>query len=192
MTGKPTTQRNRLRIIGGEWRSRLLNFADIPDLRPTPDRVRETLFNWLQETIAGARCLDLFAGSGALGFEALSRGAREVVALELDGKAVAAIRQNAKLLQTEGMQLVQKNVLEWLQHNAEAQRFDVVFLDPPYSAGLYESCLRLLHEHGWLAPRAYVYLEADEDLERLKLPAGWELIRSKRAGGVYYGMCRAA
>jgi 16S rRNA (guanine966-N2)-methyltransferase len=191
MTIDSTKARNRLRIIGGEWRSRVVNFADIADVRPTPDRVRETLFNWLQAPIVGAKCLDLFAGSGVLSFEALSRGASSVLALELDPKAAAAIRNNASALGTAQVQLIQKNTLDWLRTNSSSQQFDVVFVDPPFAAGLYESCFSLLQQHGWLAPAALVYVEADQPIDQLKLPDGWTLIRNKRAGAVYYGLCEA-
>jgi 16S rRNA (guanine966-N2)-methyltransferase len=181
--------RNRLRIIGGEWRSRLVQFADSPDLRPTPDRVRETLFNWLQPTLVGARCLDLFAGSGVLGFEALSRGATAVVALELDTKAAAAIRDNIRALQTDKLRLEQRNGVEWLASNPQQQRFDVVFLDPPFADNLLAECCRLLVQQQWLAPRALVYVESGASLDEIALPTGWDLIRHKRAGAVFYGLC---
>jgi 16S rRNA (guanine966-N2)-methyltransferase len=184
--------RNRLRIIGGDWRSRVLQFPALADLRPTPDRVRETLFNWLQGPIVGARCLDLFAGSGALGFEALSRGAIAVTALELDPHAAEAIRQNAALLKTEQLQLLQRNALDWLAQRGSAAPFDLVFLDPPYAAGLYAPCSNLLQEQTWLAPGALVYVEAAEPLDTLGLPAQWRLVRSKRAGSVYFGLYQGA
>jgi 16S rRNA (guanine966-N2)-methyltransferase len=162
MTKDSSKARNRLRIIGGEWRSRVVSFADIPDIRPTPDRVRETLFNWLQGSIVGAKCLDLFAGSGVLSFEALSRGAASVLALELDPKAAAVIRDNASQLKTVNLQFIQKNALDWLRANNSNQQFDVVFVDPPFAAGLYESCFGLLQQNGLLAPAALVYVEADQ------------------------------
>lgn len=180
--------RNRLRIIGGDWRSRVITFADAPDLRPTPDRVRETLFNWLQPRLHGARCLDLFAGSGVLGFEALSRGASAVTALELDAQAAAAIRRNIKALQTDKLQLEQRNGVEWLRDNARQQRFDVVFLDPPFADDLHAECCRLLHEQQWLEPSALVYLESGASLDGIALPPGWTLQRHKRAGAVHYGL----
>ena len=189
MTADSSKTRNRLRIIGGEWRSRVVNFADIPDIRPTPDRVRETLFNWLQAPVVGARCLDLFAGSGVLSFEALSRGATSVLALELDAKAAASIRSNASQFKTEKLQLMQKNALDWLQTNSAGQQFDLVFVDPPYAAGFYEPCCSLLQQHGWLAPSALVYLEADQPLDLLTVPDGWNLVKHKRAGAVHYGLC---
>ncbi|MES2625457.1 MAG: 16S rRNA (guanine(966)-N(2))-methyltransferase RsmD [Pseudomonadota bacterium] len=192
MTTDSSNTRNRLRIIGGEWRSRLINFADIPDIRPTPDRVRETLFNWLQAPIIGARCLDLFAGSGVLSFEAISRGASSVTALELDPKAASAIRNNVQVLKAEKLQLLQKNTLDWLQTNSTNQQFDVVFVDPPYAAGFYESCCHLLQQNNWLAPSALVYIEADQPLDSLKLPQEWRLIRNKRASTVHYGLCETS
>lgn len=190
MTGDSSKTRNRLRIIGGEWRSRVVSFADTPDIRPTPDRVRETLFNWLQIPVVGARCLDLFAGSGVLSFEALSRGASSVLALELDPKAATAIRTNVAQLQTANLQLMQKNALEWLQGNSAGQQFDIVFVDPPYAAELYEPCCRLLQQSGRLAPSALVYIEADQPLHMLALPEEWETVRHKRAGAVHYGLCK--
>lgn len=182
--------RNRLRIIGGDWRRRVVVFADAQDLRPTPDRVRETLFNWLQPRLAGADCLDLFAGSGVLGFEALSRGAGSVTALELDSNAVAAIRENARTLQTDKLRLEARNALEWLRSNPEQRRFDVVFLDPPFADNLYAECCRLLAEQRWLAPGALVYLESGASLAEIVLPTGWTLVRHKRAGSVYYGLAQ--
>jgi 16S rRNA (guanine966-N2)-methyltransferase len=190
MTKDSSKARNRLRIIGGEWRSRVVSFADIPDIRPTPDRVRETLFNWLQGSIVGAKCLDLFAGSGVLSFEALSRGAASVLALELDPKAAAVIRDNASQLKTVNLQFIQKNALDWLRANNSNQQFDVVFVDPPFAAGLYESCFGLLQQNGLLAPAALVYVEADQPLDLLTLPDEWRLIRHKRAGTVHYGLCK--
>jgi 16S rRNA (guanine966-N2)-methyltransferase len=189
MTINSSKARNRLRIIGGEWRSRVVSFADIPDIRPTPDRIRETLFNWLQAPIVGAKCLDLFAGSGVLSFEALSRGAASVLALELDPKAAAAIRTNASQLKTADLQLIQKNALDWLLTNSHDQQFDVVFVDPPFAAGLYETCCRSLQHNGWLAPAARVYIEANQPLDLLALPEEWRLVRQKRAGAVHYGLC---
>ncbi|TPW17985.1 MAG: methyltransferase, partial [Halothiobacillaceae bacterium] len=127
MTKAPT--RNSLRIIGGTWRSRRLEFPTVEQLRPTPDRVRETLFNWLQHRIGGARCLDLFAGSGALGFEALSRGANEVVFVEIDPAAVQALRANAQRLQADNAQIIHEEALRYLAKPADP--FDIIFLDPP-------------------------------------------------------------
>jgi 16S rRNA (guanine966-N2)-methyltransferase len=187
LMNKPPASRNRIRIIGGDWRSRQLQFPDAPGLRPTPDRVRETLFNWWQYTIIGKRCLDLFAGSGALGFEALSRGASVVVALETDSGVASSLRSNAKLLGTDTLTVMQHDALQWLAQPA-TQQFDLAFVDPPFAANLHERCCELLQQNGWLAPGAQIYLEAGNDLGELTLPCAWQLIRQKRAGDVHYGL----
>jgi len=156
---------NRVRIIGGRWRSRILRFPPAAQLRPTPDRVRETLFNWLGQRLDGLACLDLFAGSGALGFEALSRGAARVVMVESDRAIAAALRESAKLLEAEP-QVVVRDAMDYLAHTGEA--FDVVFVDPPYASGLAERALAALGPR--LAPGARVYVESDR---RLDPPGGW-------------------
>lgn len=187
----PTSgNRNRLRIIGGEWRSRVLQFAEVADVRPTPDRIRETLFNWLQLDITGARCLDLFAGSGALGFEALSRGAAHVMAFELHHAAARSIRDNCRILGTSKLELIEGSALDRLQHGSVATPFDLVFVDPPFASGLYEPCFTALQTRGWLAPRALVYVEAAQPLGNFQAPADWQLQREKRAGDVHYGLFR--
>ena len=178
---------NTLRIIGGQWRSRKLEFPDVAGLRPTPDRVRETLFNWLAPVIAGARCLDLFAGSGALGFEALSRGAAEVIMVERDTAAVAQLRANLAILKAANAQVIQGDALEFLAdgHDALAP-FDIVFVDPPYHRGLIEPCCAQLENRNWLTSRAYIYLEAEASLQTFQLPPTYTCIRDKRAGQVGY------
>lgn len=183
----PSHNRNRVRLIGGQWRSRVLHFPDSQDLRPTPDRVRETLFNWLQPCIHGARCLDLFAGSGALGLEALSRGADSIVALETHPIAAQALLQNATSLQAVGFELIRQDALQFLDQPAN-RRFDIVFIDPPFAAHLHARCCALLQANGWLAPNALVYLEDGHSLSEIALPASWHLVRHKQAGDVYYGM----
>jgi 16S rRNA (guanine966-N2)-methyltransferase len=182
--------RNRLRIIGGQWRSRVLQFAEVPDIRPTPDRIRETLFNWLQFDITGARCLDLFAGSGALGFEALSRGATLVTAFEQNRAAVQGIRANCVALDTRKLELIEANAMDRLQHDSAPAPYGIVFVDPPFASGFYEPCFQHLQERGWLAPAALVYVEAAQSLSSFAVPAGWTLQREKRAGDVYYGLFR--
>ncbi len=152
---------NLLRIIGGEWRSRQLRFADVPGLRPTPDRVRETLFNWLQMQIPGARCLDLFAGSGALGLEALSRGASEVVMVEKHPAAAKALRDNIALLGAQHAQLVHDDALRFLQR--ETQGFDLIFLDPPFRKHLLEPVLEIVLAKSLLQPSGMIYLEQESD-----------------------------
>ncbi|HEY9148668.1 MAG TPA: 16S rRNA (guanine(966)-N(2))-methyltransferase RsmD [Gammaproteobacteria bacterium] len=175
---------NTLRIIGGQWRGRKLRFADAEGLRPTTDRVRETLFNWLAPVIEGARCLDLFAGSGALGLEALSRGAAEVVFLDTNPKAVAALRENLSLLQTDNGRIERSDALKYLR--GAPRPFDIVFLDPPFRRDLLAPALDLLAGEGWLSPGARIYLELESELGEPELPEGWQLLRSKKAGQVAY------
>src|SRR5512139_378156 len=167
--------RNQLRIIGGSWRSRRLDFPDVEGLRPTPDRVRETLFNWLMPVIHGARCLDLFTGSGALGLEALSRGAASVVLVDRDPRVIATLRNHLQTLKAEGASLVQQGALDYLQ--GEPRPFDVVFLDPPFRQGLLQPALELLNTRGWLAAGARVYIEQESEQPLVELPAGCEQLR---------------
>jgi 16S rRNA (guanine966-N2)-methyltransferase len=176
-------RRNRVRIIGGAWRSRLVEFPDRPGLRPTPDRVRETLFNWLGQDLTGKVCLDLFAGSGVLGFEAASRGARRVVMVERDAAAFAALRANAQALDAGQVELVRSDALEFLR--SDAGTYDVVFLDPPYAWPQRERLLD--HIAARLAPAGVVYLEAPVDA---RLPAHWEMVRQGKAGAVHYRLLR--
>ena len=185
---KPTkTKRpNQLRIIGGRWRSRQLSFPDVEGLRPTPDRVRETLFNWLAPIIDGARCLDLFTGSGALGLEALSRGATEVVMVDRDPQVIARLKENVATLSAPGATIVAADALTWLQSPHRKSTFDIVFLDPPFGQGLLEPCCKLLEERGWLATSAHIYLESESALGPPTLPAQWQLKRSQKAGQVGY------
>lgn len=174
---------NRVRIIGGAWRGRRIAFADRAGLRPTPDRVRETVFNWLAPWLAGARVLDLFAGSGAFGFEALSRGAAEAVLVDSDPQVVRSLQRQGEELGARGARYVCADALRFLA--APAQPFDVVFLDPPYGRGLLAPCARALAAGGWLAPDARLYLEAERNLTP-ELPDGWALLRSRQAGEVGY------
>lgn len=176
-----------MRIIGGRWRSRKLAFPDRPGLRPTPDRVRETLFNWLQADIPGSRCVDLFAGSGALGLEAASRGAVEVLLLEQDAQAVEALRHNIELLGAAQSKLLQRDTMAFLRGSRlpGQQVFDIAFVDPPYQSALAEPCCDLLEAHDWLATRALIYLECEASHEPV-LPENWLGLRHKRAGQVAY------
>lgn len=180
-----THKPNQLRIIGGLWRGRKLTFPASSALRPTPDRVRETLFNWLAPVIHGARCLDLFAGSGALGLEALSRGAARAVLIDRDPHIIAHLRAHLATLHAQGAELIQADALQFLQNPAH-EKFDIVFLDPPYHQGLLEPCCRHLEHHGWLSPGARVYLEAEAELGAINLPPHWRLTHSKKAGQVGY------
>lgn len=178
---------NRVRLIGGVHRGRRLAFPDSAGLRPTGDRIRETLFNWLQGVLPGARCLDLFAGSGALGLEAASRGAAEVVLVESAAAVAGALRDSIALLGVgERVRVVEADALHWLA-TAQPVRFDLVFLDPPFAAGLLGSALEALDRGGWLADGARVYLERSGTGE-WPLPAGWMLLRDRRAGQVAYAL----
>ncbi len=182
-------QTHRLRIIGGQWRSRLLLLPDIAGLRPTPNRVRETLFNWLQGVITGARCLDLFAGSGALGLEALSRGAAEVVFVEHNPAMATALR--GYLTQLDAKQrgsVIQTDAAGYLQ--GPSRPFDLVFLDPPFSSGWIPRLCFPLQERGWLAPHARVYLETEAECTLQPLPPGLELVRARHAGKVGYHLAQ--
>lgn len=177
----------QLRIIGGEWRSRRFAFPDGPGLRPTPDRVRETLFNWLAPCIEGARVLDPFTGSGALYLEALSRGAREALALDLNPDSVAALRGTLDTLRCGTGQLLQADALRYLANQA-ATPYDLVFLDPPFNLGLLQPVCTLLEERGWLANDAWVYTESEAAPSSLGLPGNWRLHREKKTGNVHYAL----
>ena len=177
--------RGEIRIIGGRWRGRKLHFPNVAGLRPTPDRVRETLFNWLQFDIAGRRCLDLFAGSGALGLEALSRGAAEVLFVERDPEAAASIRDTLSELGGQGGLVDSRDAFVFLARSA-ARPFDIVFLDPPYDEHWLPRLCAALESGGWLAPGARIYLEDGAGRGPPELPVGWELRRSRRAGEVGY------
>jgi 16S rRNA (guanine(966)-N(2))-methyltransferase RsmD len=171
---------NRIRIVGGAWRSRVLQVPDALGLRPTPDRVRETLFNWLGQDLTGMRCLDLCAGTGALGFEALSRGAAHVDMVESAREVHAMLRRAGETLQAgTRLRLVRADALEFLR--ASKERYDIVFLDPPYQSGLLDRLLPQLPEH--LEAGARVYVESGAPQAWL---APWEVLKSGRAGAVHY------
>jgi 16S rRNA (guanine966-N2)-methyltransferase len=179
---------NRLRIIGGRWRSVPITFPSVPGLRPSPDRVRETLFNWLQPVIVDARCLDLFAGSGALGIEALSRGAGRVCFVDSETRVARHLEQTLERLGADGGSVQVSNALKFL--DGPPQPFDIVFLDPPYASNLLaDACSKL--SHGWLADDAYLYMESPADRPLPALQPGWSVHRSKQAGQVGYHLIRA-
>lgn len=174
----------QIRIIGGKWRGRKLPVPDSPGLRPTTDRVRETLFNWLAPMIQGARCLDCFAGSGALGLEALSRYAGEAILLEADRHVAKQLSSNLTLLSAENGQVVHTNSLQWLAQ--PGQPFNLVFLDPPFRKGLLAETIDLLEQFNWLAADAWIYVEAEAESAAADVPASWQLHREKIAGQVAY------
>ena len=181
MTLGATRGRNRVRIIAGKWRSRIVRFPAAAQLRPTPDRVRETLFNWLGQRLDGLSCLDLFAGSGALGFEALSRGAKRVVMVESDRQIAAALRDSARELGAGELEVVNADAIAWL--SGPGERFDVAFVDPPYASDLARAALAALPAR--LNPGARVYAESPQPLE---LPPPWRALREDRAGAVRYAL----
>jgi 16S rRNA (guanine966-N2)-methyltransferase len=181
----------QLRIIGGEWRSRRLSFPDAPGLRPTPDRVRETLFNWLAPYIEGARVLDAFTGSGALVLEALSRGAENAVALDSNPAAIANLKHNLELLRCPRGQILQTDALRYLQGPAK-QQFDLVFLDPPFHQDLLANTCSLLEQGQWLREQAWVYTESEAAPSSLAMPGNWRLHREKKTGQVHYALWQRA
>ena len=170
---------NQVRIIGGQWRSRIVEFPDSTGLRPTPDRIRETLFNWLGQQLDGKICLDLFAGSGALGFEALSRGAAEVVMIEQSSTVARRLNENVKLLDASNAIVVNADAMQFLR--GIAQPFDVIFLDPPFKQSLLEPVLAMLSP--WLTPDGKVYAESELSFE--PSPA-WKILKQSRAGQVKF------
>lgn len=179
---------NRLRIVGGLWRGMRIDFPDIEAIRPSPDRVRETLFNWLQNQIVGRRCLDLFAGSGALGIEALSRGAVAVTFVDREPKIGRHLAQTLQRLAATGATVQVEDSARFLER--PAQPFDVVFLDPPFASSLLQSAFARL-PHGWLAAEAHIYVECPADTPLPPLPIGWTVHRSRQAGQVGYHLLRA-
>lgn len=184
MTGRTP---GRIRIIGGQLRNSRLDVPDLPGLRPTAERVRETLFNWLAPVISGARCLDLCAGTGALGIEALSRGAAVVQFVERDTRAAQALRDNLARLKAPGGQLVAADAMAYLQGTPQA--FGVVFLDPPFAMDLWAPLADRLEQGGWLAPAAWIYVESPKHAGPV-LPSAWTLHREGSAGEVRYALYR--
>lgn len=170
---------NKIRIGGGELRSRVITFPDAEGLRPTPDRVRETLFNWLGQTLYGKRCLDLFAGSGALGIEAASRGAEHVVMVENSPLVFRALRDNIRKLECANISLRQQDGLEFVRR--DTQRYDVIFLDPPFNSDYLPRLLDMLQKN--LTENGSVYVESGAAVE---VPLPWQVIKSGKAGQVWY------
>jgi 16S rRNA (guanine966-N2)-methyltransferase len=173
-----------IRIIGGTWRGRRFRFADVPEIRPTPDRVRETLFNWLGSRVVGARCLDLFAGSGALGLEALSRGAESAVLVEQNAVVTRSLTELIATLDAKGARVEREDALRFLARGATP--FDIVFLDPPFAAGLLSKSAEMLESRGWLVPDALIYVESSAREPLPPLPASWRELKAKQAGEVGY------
>lgn len=179
---------NEFRIIGGKYRRRRLAFAARSEARPTPNRVRETLFNWLEPVVEGCSVLDLFAGSGALGLEALSRGAKSAVFVERDAALVRSLRSNLELLNCPQGTVEHKEAESWLESGQEP--VDVVFLDPPFAAHSHGKLCKLLALHRSIVPGGWCYLEMPADQEPDPLPEGWDVFRDKRAGNVRYRLVK--
>lgn len=178
--------KNQLRIIGGEWKRRQLPFASIDGLRPTPDRVRETLFNWLMWDVQNAKVLDLCTGSGALAFEALSRGAAQAVMIEPDRTQAKFLTDNLELLRVSKQQAQLKIMTAQQALASLKEQFDLVFLDPPYSLDLWETLAN--QADPLIAENGLIYVEADRDLSQLKLPVSWKQIKNTKAGTVRAGL----
>ncbi|MFZ5533697.1 MAG: 16S rRNA (guanine(966)-N(2))-methyltransferase RsmD [Pseudomonadota bacterium] len=176
-------KRNQIRLIAGQWRGRRLAFPPAPGLRPTPDRVRETLFNWLAPDLPGARCLDLFAGSGALGLEARSRGARDVVLVDRNPHVIDHLRGELTRIGMDGVSCQRAAALDWLAGNERP--FDIVFVDPPFADALWETVLAALDRTGAVRPGGKVYVEMPRGRDPI-LPAGWSVWREGRAGELHY------
>jgi 16S rRNA (guanine966-N2)-methyltransferase len=189
VSGRRAASPGRIRIIGGSLRNSRLEVPDSPGLRPTAERVRETLFNWLAPMIDGARCLDLCAGTGALGIEALSRGAAEVQFVERDARAAQALRENLSRLKSTAGQVSLQDAAQFLQ--GKPQRHDLVFLDPPFALQLWSPLARQLEQGGWLATRAWIYVESPRH-GTPELPAAWQLHREGYAGEVRFALYRRA
>jgi len=172
----------KVRIIGGKWRGRKLKVLNHDTLRPTPDRIRETLFNWLAQTIVGSQCLDLFAGSGALGIEAVSRGAQSALLVEKDYKIVQNLKQQVALLNSDKFRIIQSDALYFLKQ--PAIQFDLVFLDPPFKQNLLLPSCECLENQEWLAPHTQIYVESERHFDATTLPKNWQIIRQQTAGQV--------
>ena len=177
-------QKGTVRIIAGEWRSRKLPVADVPGLRPTTDRVRETLFNWLQHSIVQARCLDLFAGTGALGFEAASRSAAEVLMIERDRKAFTSLQQSVEILKTEKVKIIQADALSWLEKTDQV--FDIIFIDPPFDQNLVPETLEKLMRSSCVKKGTLIYLEEKKQTTETMMPKCLKILKQREAGQVRY------
>ncbi len=179
-----------VRIIAGKWRSRQLAFIPVEGLRPTGDRIRETLFNWLMPYIQGAHCIDLFAGSGALCFEALSRGAKSCVAIEKNPSAATQLEANKTKLCAQDLTIVCDDTSAYLQQSNAEDSYHIVFLDPPFQSGLYHKIIQALNHGQWLAPEALIYCELPIS-EPCPIPQDWQLLKEKTAGNVRYCLYKA-
>ncbi|HHW7544530.1 16S rRNA (guanine(966)-N(2))-methyltransferase RsmD [Mannheimia haemolytica] len=177
-------QMGEVRVIAGLWRGKKLPVLNAEGLRPTTDRVKETLFNWLMHDIAHSRCLDCFAGSGSLGIEALSRQAQAVVFLEKFANAANQLKKNLQALKSEQGSVIHTDTLAYLAQKNNGEPFNIVFIDPPFHQGFVPQVLNLLAENNWLAPNAILYVETEKNHPPLELPQGWQILKEKAAGMV--------
>ncbi|HDL1220954.1 TPA: 16S rRNA (guanine(966)-N(2))-methyltransferase RsmD [Mannheimia haemolytica] len=177
-------QMGEVRVIAGLWRGRKLPVLNAEGLRPTTDRVKETLFNWLMHDIAHSRCLDCFAGSGSLGIEALSRQAQAVVFLEKFANAANQLKKNLQALKSEQGSVIHTDTLAYLAQKNNGEPFNIVFIDPPFHQGFVPQVLNLLAENNWLAPNTILYVETEKNHPPLELPQGWQILKEKAAGMV--------
>ncbi|GLS92282.1 ribosomal RNA small subunit methyltransferase D [Psychromonas marina] len=178
-----------IRLISGKWRGKKLPVKDIEGLRPTTDRTKETLFNWLMHDINDASCLDCFSGSGSLAFEALSRFAQKVTLLEMDKTVVKQLRENITALNADNASIIEGDSLRYLSQVATEQ-FNIVFIDPPFNKGLVQPCCDALQANSYLAPDALIYIECEVELKDLNLPTSWQLLKQKSTGQVTYQLYR--
>jgi 16S rRNA (guanine966-N2)-methyltransferase len=183
---KSSARKNQLRIIGGQWRGRKLAVADVEGLRPTGDRIRETVFNWLMGVVVDSRCLDLFAGSGALGLECLSRGAKEVTFVEKHPSAAKQLQQNCQNLEASNSHIITSDTLSWLNTQRHPViGYDLVFIDPPFGANLWGESITLIDRHELLNNGAFIYLESPKNT-LVATPPQWQLQKKKQSGQVCY------
>lgn len=188
-TSKSQGKMGAIRIIAGKHRGRKLPVLMAEGLRPTTDRIKETLFNWLMPYINNSHCLDCFAGAGSLGFEALSRGSSNITLIELDKSAAKQLNNNKKLLGAENLNVVNANALQYLAQVAN-ESYDIVFIDPPFYKGLAEQACDLL-QNGWLKPNALIYVEVESSSSTIALPENWILLKEKVSGQVAYRLYQA-
>jgi|TARA_Y100000310_G_C20684553_1_gene818130 16S rRNA (guanine966-N2)-methyltransferase len=189
---KRKTLDRTLRIIGGDWRGRQISFADLEDIRPTPNRIRETLFNWLSSVIADARCLELFAGSGILSLEALSRQAKEVMIIDQSPKVIELIQQHlSKMNPYPKATLWRGDAWDWLRDFDEASaKYNIAFVDPPFRTEMIPKVCELLEQHRVLSADALIYIESASVTSQQSLPSNWEIHRQQKAGQVHFCLCK--
>lgn len=181
-----TKQANSIRIIAGTLGSRKISFPDRAEIRPTGDRIRETLFNWIQHEVDGSNCLDLFAGSGALGIEALSRGAKQAVFVEMNSVIAAALTENLQTLRLDNCEVCRQDALQWIASSASPEKFNIVFLDPPFDSDLLGKSCSELESSARLVSNCLIYIEQAHPVTPDDIPSTWSLLKEKKAGNVFY------